>query len=98
MRSCYTYRQDTLAYAVSFVSRNVPNSVQFAKPGGMPPVSGLTHSQGYFLPYPLFEQLAAEYSVLALYRYETLDTLLAALVDHVIAPAEQRANEIVSKK
>ncbi len=32
------------------------------------------------------------------YRYETLDTLLAALADYVIAPAEQRANEIASKK
>jgi hypothetical protein len=36
----------------------------------------------------------ADYSVLATYRYATLDTLLAALADHVIAPAEQRANEI----
>lgn len=36
--------------------------------------------------------------VLASYRYETLDMLLATLADHVIAPAEQRANEIAPSK
>jgi len=44
--------------------------------------------------YAMFEHWQRYPWVLETYRYESLDTLLAALKEHVIHPAEQRANEI----
>jgi hypothetical protein len=48
--------------------------------------------------YGMFEHWRRFPWVLAPYRYESLDTLLAALKEHVIDPAEQRANEIAPPK
>lgn len=93
----------TLAHMARFViadltdARSIPQELAVIVPS-LPSVAIQPIIQAGQAEYGMFEHWRRFPWVLAPYRYQTLDTLLAALADHVIAPAEQRANEIAPRK
>lgn len=63
------------------------------------PIQPLFHPTPEHLhPYPMFEHLLRYPHVLSIYHYDNQETLMAALTEKVIDPAEAKAKEMMPKK
>ena len=88
-----------LAHMARFViaditdAKSIPQELQAIVPN-LPsvPVQPLLHARAK--EYGMFEHFKNYPWVLEAYRYTTLDRLLASLKEHVIEPAEQKAQEL----
>jgi len=89
----------TLAHMARFViadltdAKSIPQELSAIIPT-LPSVAIQPLIHGDDAEYAMFEHWQRYPWVRETYRYESRDTLLAALKEHVIHPAEQRANEI----
>jgi hypothetical protein len=78
-------------------AKSIPQELQHIVPG-LPslPVQPVILSSQY--PYSMFEAFRDYPWVLPLYRYDSLDGLLAVLEEKVIVPAVRKAEEIEERR
>ena len=75
---------------------SIPKELEAIVPGLAVPVQPLL--EGSSRPYAMFKDYWKYDWVLPVYRYEGLETLLAALTDKVIAPAETKVKTLEEKR
>ena len=89
----------TLAHMARFViaditePRSIPQELQSIVPH-LPSVPIQPLMQSLDREYGMFEHFPRYPWVLPIYRYRDIDELLISIQEHVILPAEQRANEL----